>query len=159
VSQRTTNQNTTLARPNVMTVTPPDVVAAAVLACPHVVGLRSAPMSGVGAEVATYLPGRRVNGVRLTESAVAVRVVGWFGPSVAELASEVRAAVKAVVPTAETIDVFIDDLIVPPDRTRPTTLARDDALALALAGRRSPAFTDPRTSPSASAAPLDGTER
>jgi hypothetical protein len=119
----------------------PDAVASAVLGCPHVVGLRAAPTSGVGADVATYLPGRRVDGVRVTRSAVAVRVVGQFGHSVAELAGEVRAAVAAVAPAPTTVDVFVDDLLVMPEDAPEPFSSADDELILAMAGRRSPAFT------------------
>ena len=129
------------AVPAAVGVPDPDLVASAVLACPHVVGLRSAPTSGVGADVATYLPGRRVDGVRVTRSAVAVRVVGWFGRNLAELADEVRAAVTAVAPSATTVDVFIDDLLVMPDDATEPYQSADDGQILAAAGRRSPAFT------------------
>lgn len=99
----------------------PDAVAAAVLACPDVVRLsRSIPgtrIDGVSADVetATYLPGRRVAGVRIREEEVVVRVVCRYGPAVAELAGQVRAAVAATVPGHPRINVIIDDLEMPPD--------------------------------------------
>lgn len=42
--------------------------------------------------------------------AITVRVVCRFGPTVAELAAQVRAAVAAAVPDCPRIDVVIDDL-------------------------------------------------
>ncbi|WP_258724558.1 hypothetical protein [Cellulomonas sp. NS3] len=64
-----------------------DVVAAAVLACPAVVGLRAG-----GGLVATYLPGRRVDGVRIGPDAVEVSLVARLGVPVPTLDAQVRAA-------------------------------------------------------------------
>jgi hypothetical protein len=97
-----------------------DRLAAAVSACPDVVRLsRVTPgvhIDGVSGdvEVATYLPGRRVAGVRVRPDGVTVRVVCRYGPTVDELAAQVRAAVVSVWPTCPRIDVIIDDLEVPP---------------------------------------------
>jgi hypothetical protein len=94
----------------------PDAVAAAVLACPDVARLsRSVPGShidGVCADVetATYLPGRRVAGVRIRGDTLLVRVVCRYGPAMAELAERVRAAVRGAAPDCGRIDVIIDDL-------------------------------------------------
>jgi hypothetical protein len=97
-----------------------DGFAAAVLACPDVVRLSrvlpGAHIDGVSAdvEVATYLPGRRVAGVRVRPDGVTVRVVCRYGPTVDELAAQVRDAVAGVWPGCPRIDVVIDDLEVPP---------------------------------------------
>lgn len=80
-------------------------VATAVVGCPTVAGL-GADLPG---EVATYLPGRRVAGVRVAPGHVEVHVVGRYGPSVAEIAAEVRRAVAAAVGTVQ-VDVHVDDL-------------------------------------------------
>nr|MDT0663565.1 hypothetical protein [Micromonospora sp. DSM 115978] len=109
---------TAVAEPEPAASADPEVVAAAVAACPHVVGLRSAPASGVGAEVATYLPGGRVDGVRVSGSVVAVRVVGALGQNLTEFADEVRTAVRTAAPRATTVDVFIDDLLAADDLSR-----------------------------------------
>lgn len=83
----------------------PDVVAAVVAACPGVARLSAGPVG----EVATYLPGRRVAGVRVRPDAVEVHVVGWYGPTAAEIAGQVRAAVRTVAGPLP-VDVVIDDL-------------------------------------------------
>ncbi len=66
-----------------------DRIAAAVRGCPLVAGLHG----GRFGEVATYLPGRRVPGVRLTAAEVAVHLVGRYPAAVAEIDRQVRAAV------------------------------------------------------------------
>ena len=87
-----------------------DAVAAAVSACPDVVRLSG----GVLGEVATYLPGRRVNGVRfLEDGGVEVHVVARYGPTAAEIAGQVRAAVTAICGPVP-VHVGIDDLELDP---------------------------------------------
>jgi hypothetical protein len=87
----------------------PDLVAAAVLAVPHVAALSG----GRVGEIATYLPGRRVDGVRVRPGQVEVHVVAPYGPTMAEVAAAVRAAVVDAVGPVEVV-VGIDDLAVPP---------------------------------------------
>lgn len=86
-----------------------DRVAAAVLACPDVVGLSGGPMGGLG----TYLPGRRVTGVRVDSTPVSVHVVGVWrgtsGPSVTGIADQVRDAVRPLV-DGRPVDVTVEDL-------------------------------------------------
>ncbi|MFY0406968.1 Asp23/Gls24 family envelope stress response protein [Solicola sp. PLA-1-18] len=72
---------------------PADVVAQAVLATPGVADLHG----GVLGEVATYLPGRRVNGVRLHDDGADIHVVVAWGSSVRETADAVRTSVRAHV--------------------------------------------------------------
>lgn len=95
-------------------------IAAAVLACPLVTRLTG----HLAGEVATYLPGRRVLGVRVRPDGIAVQVAGRYGVPVGQIAADVRAAVRAVladpssvpspaeghVPVDVPIDVVIDDL-------------------------------------------------
>ncbi len=90
--------------------TRPAAIAAAVAGCPAVAALSA----GATGDVATYLPGRRIVGVRRAPGGVAVHVVAWFGPTMAEVAGQVRSAVTAVAPECERIDVVIDDLELPP---------------------------------------------
>jgi uncharacterized alkaline shock family protein YloU len=85
-----------------------DAIVAATLACPYVAGMSG----GVMGEVATYLPGRRVRGVRSSSEGVDVHVVGVFGPSIAEIDAQVRAAVTPLVHGAA-LTVHVDDLAVP----------------------------------------------
>ncbi|MFC3499692.1 hypothetical protein ACFOOK_01585 [Micromonospora krabiensis] len=85
-----------------------DAVAAAVCACPAVVGLVA--LDGRG----TYLPGRRVDGVVVDADAVVVQVRARWGAHVPELAAQVRAAVAPLV-AGRQIDVVLADVGDPPD--------------------------------------------
>jgi len=62
-----------------------DAIAAAVASCPSVSGLSG----GFAGEVATYLPGRRVTGVRTQADAVEVHVVARYGATLHEVESEI----------------------------------------------------------------------
>jgi hypothetical protein len=81
-----------------------DAVAEAVLACPAVAALVDGP-------VATFLPGRRVRGVRVDDDlctvAVAVRPDGRPLP---EIAADVRRAASTVV-GGRPVDVLVADLV------------------------------------------------
>ena len=89
---------------------PPDLdaVTAAVVACPPVARMAG----GQFGEVATYLPGRRLPGVRLTGDELEIHVVARWGPSLPEVADAVR---RAVAPVAGglPVTVYIDDIEVP----------------------------------------------
>lgn len=80
----------------------------------RVTGCRSVARISTGqfGEVATYLPGRRVPGVRLGDGRVEVHVVACWGAPVPALAAEVRAAVAAIAPGVP-IDVYVDDVDIP----------------------------------------------
>lgn len=80
-----------------------EVIALAVNQCPSVARLSP----GAIGEVATYLAGRRVVGVRLRE-AVEVHVVARYGVVIEDLATEVRGAVASVAPVP--VDVYVDDV-------------------------------------------------
>ncbi len=84
-----------------------DVIAAAVHACPSVAGLSGGRYGGVG----TYLPGRRVLGVRIDDEAVTVHVLGLFGPPMVQITAEV---VVATAPHAagRRVDVIIEGLTI-----------------------------------------------
>ena len=79
-------------------------VAAAVLACPAVARLSAGRFGTVG----TYLPGRRVTGVQITDDEVTVRVVAYPVP-LRILETEVRAAVAALVPGVP-VHLGVDDI-------------------------------------------------
>lgn len=83
----------------------PDAVVAATVSCPSVAGMSA----GKAAEVATYLPGRRVRGVRITEGEVELRVIARWGLFLPGIAEEVRAAVRPFVRGAP-VSVYIDDI-------------------------------------------------
>lgn len=85
-----------------------DLIVAAVLGCPSVAALHG----GRFGEVATYLPGRRVPGVRHDGGRVAVHVVGRYPASVTDIAGQVRDAVAAVLP-GPVVDVTVEDYLDP----------------------------------------------
>jgi hypothetical protein len=85
-----------------------DALAAALGACPSVVRVGS----GRPGAVATYLPGRRVTGVRLEADRIAVELVARWQCPVATVASEVRQAVAAFAP-GRRVDVTITDIELP----------------------------------------------
>ncbi|WP_322778352.1 hypothetical protein [Frankia sp. Cas4] len=93
--------------------TQPAAIAAAVARCPVVAALSP----GVSGNVVTYLPDRRVVGVRKVLGGVAVHVIARFGPTIPEIAGQIRAAVTAVAPDCKRIDVVVDDLEVSLDRS------------------------------------------
>ncbi len=81
-----------------------DQIASAVLAIP---GVHDLHPGGAG-QVATYLPGRRVNGVRAVNGGWDVHVVLTWGFSVSATAEAVRAAVQVIAPGR--VDVMIEDI-------------------------------------------------
>ncbi len=82
-----------------------DAIAAATLACPAVAGLHE---GGIQA-VATYLPGRRVVGVRVDERRVVVSVLMASRFSVRLLDAQVRSALAPLVGDRE-VDVYVADV-------------------------------------------------
>lgn len=82
-----------------------DAIAAATLACPAVAALHE----GGARAVATYLPGRRVVGVRVEERRVLVSVVLDSGSSVRSLEAQVRSALAPHVGSRQ-VDVHVADL-------------------------------------------------
>ncbi len=90
-----------------------DQVAAAVLAVRGVTGLDG----GMFGETATYLPGRRVLGVRLTENATDIHLTLTYGASVFATAQQVRTAVAALVPGP--VNVTVEDVAPPTDTVPP----------------------------------------
>lgn len=87
-----------------------DRVAAAVRAVAGVADLHT----GAFGEVATHLPGRRVEGVQVRVDHCAVHVVLYWGAPVLETADRVRTAVRPLVGTR--VDVTIEDVITEPAR-------------------------------------------
>ena len=81
-----------------------DRVADATLSVPGVTGLHA----GSFGEVASYLPGRRVNGVRLRDDLAEVHVAVAMGRPLLEVAEAVRAAVAALVTTP--VEVVVEDV-------------------------------------------------
>jgi len=67
-----------------------DLIGAALRRCASVASLHG----GRSGAVATYLPGRRVTGVRITPTAVFVHLTGAYPAPVAVIDAEVRSAVR-----------------------------------------------------------------
>jgi uncharacterized alkaline shock family protein YloU len=82
-----------------------DRVVEAVLAVPGVAGLHG----GVFGEVATYLPGRRVTGIRLRDNGAGVHVTLVYGTPVLDAAERVRAAVASLV--TGPVSVTVEDVV------------------------------------------------
>lgn len=89
-------------------------VSAAVERCPTVASLFGGELD----EIATYLPGEKVSGVRLRDDRVQLHVVARWGVTVGDLESDVRAAVAPLV-GGRAVDVHVEDLEVP-EETRPS---------------------------------------
>lgn len=81
-----------------------DVVALAVTSVPGVTGLHP----GAFREVATYLPGRRVTGIRLTDELVEVHVRLLMGTELLPTAEAIRAVVEPIVHTD--VHVYVEDV-------------------------------------------------
>jgi uncharacterized alkaline shock family protein YloU len=98
-----------------------EAVAAAAVACAGVLALTRG--SDV-VEIATYLPGRRVLGVRVGPGRAEVHIVVEYGANVVAVADRVRAAVLAAVQGANDpppqVDVYIDDVQGPGDAVQPS---------------------------------------
>ncbi len=85
-----------------------DAVAAAVSGCPLVAGMSG----GRFGEVATYLPGRRLVGVRLQGEELELHVVARWGTPLPDVADAVRRAVAGVA-GGRPVTVYIEDIEVP----------------------------------------------
>ncbi|MDP8975029.1 MAG: hypothetical protein M3N28_01405 [Actinomycetota bacterium] len=86
----------------------PDAVSAAALSCPDVAALSG----GIAGEVATYLPGRRVPGVRLNDDEVEIHIVARWRTNLPEVADAVRRAVRPVT-GGRRVSVYVEDIEVP----------------------------------------------
>lgn len=101
---------------------PVEVIAEAAQACPAVAGLHG----GRFGQHTTYLPGRRVAGVTVSSEEILVGVVGCYPASVIEIASQVRAAVGALVPGVP-VTVIVEDLLLPGERLPAPAKCRGNA--------------------------------
>lgn len=82
-----------------------EAVAAGVCAVPGVARLSG----GKAGQVATYLPGRRVSGVRIMSDSVEVHLVARWVASLPRLAQDVRAALHPLV-AGRVVSVFVEDV-------------------------------------------------
>lgn len=85
-----------------------DAVHTAVAACPGVHQVGSPGLAGV----TTYLPGRRIPGIRISPDSVDLEVVAAWGFPVPLVAGQIRAAVRGLV-KARPVDITIADIDVP----------------------------------------------
>lgn len=93
-----------------------DLIAEAVLACRSVAALDA----GTFGELATYLPGRQVPGIRLDPvegsgpgaDRVEVHVVGRYPAAMSEISAEIRAALDGAV-GGRIVDVYVEDYSLP----------------------------------------------
>ncbi len=95
-----------------------DAVAAAVRACPAVDDLDGDARE---ASVTTYLPGRRLSGLRLADEALTVSVRSWWGVPVRQVAAEIQLAVGPLV-GGRVVDVVVADLTPAPGHEPPVPL-------------------------------------
>lgn len=86
-----------------------DLVAARVLGCPAVAALHPGPFG----EVATYLPGRRISGLRTHGARLEIHVSGVYPHTPDEIAVQIRAAVATAAPAVDVL-VVIEDYQAPP---------------------------------------------
>lgn len=96
-----------------------DAVAGIARAVPGVVGLHP----GMFGEIATYLPGRRVTGVRVAEANIDLHLIIDAEAPVRETAAAVRRAVTDVFPAAA-VNVTIEDIASGPRRSAPSTMGK-----------------------------------
>lgn len=82
-----------------------DRIAAVVMATAGVAALHG----GMFGEVATYLPGRRVSGIRMSTDRVDVHVSLTLNAPVRDTASAIQRAVAAI--TDLPVDITIEDLV------------------------------------------------
>lgn len=83
-----------------------DAVAAAVRACPGVDDLDGGPVS---ARLATYLPGRKIDGLKVTQDALTVQIRGVWDVPATEVGAQIRFAVSDLA-IGRRVDIIIADL-------------------------------------------------
>lgn len=89
-----------------------DAVHDAVASCPGVAGVGG---GGLGA-LATYLPGRRIPGVRVSPEAVEVEIRMQWGAAARQVVADVRAALAPVVRDRR-VDLTLADIELPGEAT------------------------------------------
>lgn len=127
-----------------------DAVAAAVRGCPAVHDLDGGRLGGV----ATYLPGRRVPGIRIADDRIEVHVRGVWGQPVGVIAEQIR-GVLATLNGGRIIDVVLAD-VAEPGQAR-AQLPSADPVTTATPAVRADGTVEAWTTPSAPAGPSGGT--
>lgn len=83
-----------------------DAVAAAVRSCPGVDDLDDGP---INARLATYLPGRKIDGLKITADTLTVQIRSMWGVPVTEVGAQIRLAVVHLV-AGRRVDIIVADL-------------------------------------------------
>ncbi len=96
-----------------------DIVSTIVSNLPDVAGLSV----GAFGEVASYLPGRKILGVRVDDDAVEVHIVARYGKALGTIAEQIGSALAPVL-AGRPLQVFVDDILLPGEMVAPTVLDR-----------------------------------
>ncbi|WP_210419631.1 Asp23/Gls24 family envelope stress response protein [Mycolicibacterium sp. ELW1] len=99
-----------------------DTVASIARAVPGVAALHP----GMFGEVGTYLPGRRVTGVRIRDDRVEVHIAVATGAPVRQTAAAVRSAVGAAMPDLP-VDVTVEEIAPAPTNTATDPTPQEDS--------------------------------
>lgn len=104
-----------------------DAVHDIVLHCPGVAGLGSGLLGGA----ATYLPGRRVDGIRVNPGVLEIEIQAKWGSRVDEIADGIRSALARVAP-GRRIDITIADIVLPGEQPKARPVGAASASSPAL---------------------------
>jgi hypothetical protein len=99
-----------------------DDIQAAVLTCPGVAGLGS----GTIGELATYLPGRRVAGIRVSATLVELEICAVWGAPAQQIAAQILTALAAIV-TDRPVEITIVDIAPPTQQRRGISAAESES--------------------------------
>ncbi|KDF00070.1 hypothetical protein Y900_014255 [Mycolicibacterium aromaticivorans JS19b1 = JCM 16368] len=99
-----------------------DTVASIARAVPGVAALHP----GMFGEVGTYLPGRRVTGVRIRDDRVEVHITVTASAHVRQTAAAVRSAVRAAMPDLP-VDVTVEEITAAPTNTGTDPTPQEDS--------------------------------
>jgi hypothetical protein len=128
-----------------------DAVAAAVRGCPAVDDLDGGRLGGV----ATYLPGRRVPGIRIEDDRVEVQVRGVWNQPVGAVVSQIRDAL-APLTGGRIIDVVLSDVAEPGHAKAQLTAPAAGSATTAMPAVLADGTVEEWTTPNASAGPSGG---
>jgi hypothetical protein len=106
-----------------------DAVHTAVSACPGVAQVGR----GTLAAVTTYLPGRRIPGIRISPDSIELEVVAEWDATATDIGRHIRAALARLV-RGRTVDITIADIVLPGEQ--PPTDVADEPPALDAAPQR-----------------------
>ncbi|HEX8094824.1 hypothetical protein [Jatrophihabitans sp.] len=128
-----------------------DAVAAAVRGCPAVDDLDGGRLG----EVATYLPGRRVPGIRISDDRIEVHVRGVWDKPVSLIAEQIR-GVLATLNGGRIIDVVLTDVAEPGQARAQLSLPATEPATTAMPPVLADGTVEEWTTPSAPAGPGGG---